>query len=200
VPLSPGPFRPFLEALGRIQARFPEGASPIRTALVTARGAPAHRRVVTTLRAWNVRIDETFFLGGLDKTDVLRVLHPHIFFDDQMRHLERAAAVVPAAHVLPSVEQLALFTTEPTAARSRPRRVSPQVDGVSAGRAGGGPATRAARLSVALAGAETSPRREGSVAASARDPGPGAEGGVVPPGGARAVRRLAEAGRARDRV
>ncbi len=108
-PLSPGPFRPFLQALARLQSRFPEGRSPIRTALVTARAAPAHQRVVNTLRSWNVRIDETFFLGGLDKTGILEVLRPHIFFDDQMRHLERAASVVPSARVLQTVHQLDLF-------------------------------------------------------------------------------------------
>lgn len=108
-PLSPGPFRPFLEALAKIQARFPEGRSPIRTALVTARAAPAHRRVVNTLRAWDVSVDETYFLGGLDKTAVLKVLRPHVFFDDQMTHLERAAASVPSARVLSSVYQLDLF-------------------------------------------------------------------------------------------
>jgi 5'-nucleotidase len=119
VPLSPGPFRPFLQALARVQARFPEGRSPIRTSLVTARGAPAHRRVVRTLRAWNVPIDETYFLGGLDKTGVLEVLRPHIFFDDQMRHLERAASVVPSARVLQAVHQLDLFPPD------RSRRPAP---------------------------------------------------------------------------
>jgi 5'-nucleotidase len=210
VPLSPGPFRPFLEALARIQARFPEGASPIRTALVTARGAPAHRRVVTTLRAWNVRIDETFFLGGLDKTDVLKVLRPHIFFDDQMRHLERAATVVPAAHVLPAVEQLALFPAEPTAARRRPPRAGARVAAASGARvaaarparSGAGPAaTAVSRPSTLPATAPTPARGDGPAPASGRDVEPGAEDGAEPSGGARdAVRRFAEVGRARDRA
>ncbi len=108
-PLDPGPFAPFLLALKRIQDRFPEGQSPLRTALVTARGAPTHTRVVNTLRAWGVRMDETFFLGGIDKAPVLAVLRPHIFFDDQLRHLRRAQAVVPSARVVSQREQLVLF-------------------------------------------------------------------------------------------
>ncbi len=103
VPMSPGPFAPFLLALKRIQDRFPEGKSPIRTALVTARGAPAHRRVVNTLRAWGVRRDETFFLGGIEKAPVLAALRPHIFFGavgarppgkGTTDHLRRRCAVV----------------------------------------------------------------------------------------------------------
>jgi len=73
-PLSGGPFKDFLAALHRIQADFPEDASPIRTALVTARSAPAHERVIRTLRAWNIRIDEALFLGGLDKGEFLRAM------------------------------------------------------------------------------------------------------------------------------
>jgi sugar (pentulose or hexulose) kinase len=67
---------------------------------VTARAAPAHYRVVNTLRAWGVNVDETYFLGGVDKTAVLRAFGAHIFFDDQLAHAERAAATVPAAQVL----------------------------------------------------------------------------------------------------
>lgn len=98
-PLSGGPFKEFLAALHRVQEDFPEDASPIRTALVTARGAPAHERVIRTLRAWNIRIDEAFFLGGLDKGDVLRAFGADIFFDDQRMHVESAARHGPAAHV-----------------------------------------------------------------------------------------------------
>lgn len=111
-PLGPGPFTPFLLALKRFQDRFPEGQSPIRTALVTARGAPTHRRVVNTLRAWGVRMDETFFLGGLAKAPVLAALKPHIFFDDQLAHLREAQQLVPSAHVVPEREQLALFSDQ----------------------------------------------------------------------------------------
>ena len=117
-PLRPGPFTPFLLALKRIQDRFPEGRSPIRTALVTARGAPTHTRVVKTLRAWGVRMDETFFLGGIEKAPVLAALKPHIFFDDQLSHLREAQRRVPSAHVVPEREQLALFADEAIAPSS----------------------------------------------------------------------------------
>ncbi len=123
-PLDPGPFAPFLIALKRIQDRFPEGKSPVRIALVTARGAPTHTRVVNTLRAWGVRMDETFFLGGIDKSPVLAVLRPHIYFDDQMRHVGRAQSLVPSAHVLPEREQLVLFGD---AAVSQPAPAQPVV-------------------------------------------------------------------------
>jgi 5'-nucleotidase len=98
-PLSGGPFKEFLAALHRIQSDFPLDASPIRTALVTARSAPAHERVIRTLRAWNIRIDEALFLGGLDKGEFLRAFGADIFFDDQRRHVESAAQHVPACHV-----------------------------------------------------------------------------------------------------
>ena len=98
-PLSGGPFKEFLAALHRIQADFPEDRSPIRTALVTARSAPAHERVIRTLRAWNIRIDEALFLGGLDKGEFLRAFGADIFFDDQARHVASAAMHVSAGHV-----------------------------------------------------------------------------------------------------
>ena len=72
---------------------------PIRTALVTARNAPAHERVVRTLRAWDVRIDEAFFLGGIEKAEVLKAFGAHIFFDDQSVHTDPASKSVPAARV-----------------------------------------------------------------------------------------------------
>ena len=82
-----------------IQKEFPAEKAPIRTALVTARSAPAHERVIRTLRAWNVRIDEAFFLGGITKRDVLKAFGAHIFFDDQALHTQSASEVVPAARV-----------------------------------------------------------------------------------------------------
>ena len=72
---------------------------PIRTALVTARNAPAHERVVLTLRAWNVRIDEVFFLGGIEKSEVLKSFGANIFFDDQKVHTDLASKLVPSARV-----------------------------------------------------------------------------------------------------
>jgi len=98
-PLGGGPFKNFLAALHRIQTDFPRDRQPIRTALVTARSAPAHERVIRTLRAWGVRIDEALFLGGLDKAEFLRAFGADIFFDDQRRHIESASRVVPAGHV-----------------------------------------------------------------------------------------------------
>lgn len=98
-PLSGGPFRPFLAALHAIQSGYPANASPIRTALVTARGAPAHERVIRTLRSWGIRIDEALFLGGRDKGEFLKAFGADIFFDDQTRHCESAANHVAAGHV-----------------------------------------------------------------------------------------------------
>lgn len=71
----------------------------LRTAIITARSAPAHERVVTTLRNWGVNPDETFFLGGVDKNRILEIFRPHIFFDDQMTHLTRSAEAVPSVHI-----------------------------------------------------------------------------------------------------
>jgi 5'-nucleotidase len=99
VPLSDGPFKKFLDALCRLQKHFPENDCPIQTALVTAREAPAHERVIRTLRSWNVRLDEAMFLGGLNKTEFLRSFDADIFFDDQPRHCESAHEHVTAAHV-----------------------------------------------------------------------------------------------------
>ena len=98
-PMEAGPFAKFLKTLSDIQKEFPAQQAPIRTALVTARSAPAHERVIRTLRAWNVRIDEAFFLGGITKRDVLKAFGAHIFFDDQAVHTKSASEVVPAARV-----------------------------------------------------------------------------------------------------
>lgn len=96
--LPEGPFANFLKTISELQKQFPDSA-PIRTALVTARNAPAHERVIRTLRAWDVRIDEAFFLGGLPKKDILEAFQPHIFFDDQEVHARPASSVVPSAQV-----------------------------------------------------------------------------------------------------
>lgn len=100
-PLAGGPFKSFLAALSRIQAEFPEvaDACPIRTALVTARSAPAHERVIRTLRDWDIRLDESLFLGGMDKSAFLRAFGADLFFDDQEGHCHRASGVVPTGHV-----------------------------------------------------------------------------------------------------
>ncbi len=98
-PLSGGPFKDFLAALHHIQTQFPADESPIRTALVTARAAPAHERVVRTLRAWNIRIDEALFLGGLEKGPFLRAFGADIYFDDQQGHCDSASQHVATGHV-----------------------------------------------------------------------------------------------------
>lgn len=89
-PLQGGPFKPFLAALHKIQQAFPEKQCPIRTALVTARSAPSHERVIKTLRAWGIRIDEAIFLGGLAKGEFLKAFKADFFFDDQQGHCESA--------------------------------------------------------------------------------------------------------------
>jgi len=98
-PLSGGPFKSFLAALHAVQKAFPPSEVPIRTALVTARSAPAHERVIKTLRAWDIRIDESIFLGGLDKTEFLRAYRADVFFDDQQRYCESAGAHIATGHV-----------------------------------------------------------------------------------------------------
>jgi 5'-nucleotidase len=97
-PLPPGPFKPLLEALHRLQT---EKDSPVRlrTALVTARSAPAHERAVRTLMEWNIAVDEAMFLGGLDKGAFLKSFEPDFYFDDQHGHVDSARAYVAAGHV-----------------------------------------------------------------------------------------------------
>jgi len=90
-PLSDGPFKPFLNALHQLQSLFTVDETPIRTALVTARGAPSHKRVILTLRKWGIRIDEALFLGGLDKSEFLKAFKADIFFDDQLIHIKSAS-------------------------------------------------------------------------------------------------------------
>ena len=98
-PLSGGPFKHVLEALHQIQQAFPIEDNPIRTALVTARSAPAHKRVVLTLREWGIRIDEALFLGGRSKGEFLKAFGADIFFDDQQIHIDSAQEHVASAHV-----------------------------------------------------------------------------------------------------
>ncbi|MBK7530539.1 5'-nucleotidase [Piscinibacter sp.] len=97
-PLAAGPFKPLLEALQALQ-REPGQNMRIRTALVTARSAPAHERAIRTLMEWHIEVDEAMFLGGLPKGEFLREFEPDFFFDDQTGHIENAAPHVPAGHV-----------------------------------------------------------------------------------------------------
>jgi 5'-nucleotidase len=99
-PLPPGPFKPLLEALHRLQAAAgTDVPMKIRTALVTARSAPAHERAIRTLMEWKVAVDELMFLGGLDKGEFLRAFEPDFYFDDQRGHVDSARSHVPAGHV-----------------------------------------------------------------------------------------------------
>ncbi|HEY8050230.1 MAG TPA: 5'-nucleotidase [Ramlibacter sp.] len=104
-PLRAGPFKPFLAALHLLQQA---GTSPmrVRTALVTARSAPAHERAIRTLMAWNIRVDEAMFLGGLPKGEFLREFEPDFFFDDQTGHVDHAARHVPSGHVSAGITNL----------------------------------------------------------------------------------------------
>lgn len=102
VPLNEGPYASFLKKLSRLQEKLPiqREFSPIRIALVTARNYPAEMRAIKTFRAWKIYIDEAFFLGGVEKSKILKAFRPHIFFDDQDSHLESASKVVPSGKVL----------------------------------------------------------------------------------------------------
>ena len=97
-PLPEGPFKPLLTALHRLQ-QAGNASMRIRTALVTARSAPAHERAIRTLMDWDIRVDEAMFLGGLPKGEFLREFEPDFFFDDQTRHVDHAARHVPSGHV-----------------------------------------------------------------------------------------------------
>ena len=101
-PLAAGPFKPLLQALHKLQ-RADDTAMRVRTALVTARSAPAHERAIRTLMDWRIEVDEAMFLGGLPKGEFLREFEPDFFFDDQTGHVEHAAHHVPAGHVAAGV-------------------------------------------------------------------------------------------------
>jgi 5'-nucleotidase len=101
-PLPPGPFKPLLDALTRLQ-KHRSSVMRLRTALVTARSAPAHERAIRTLMNWNIEIDEAYFLGGLDKGPFLKEFEPDFFFDDQTRHCDSAAFAGPTGHVVSGV-------------------------------------------------------------------------------------------------
>lgn len=107
IPLMPGPFKPFLAALNDIQLAYSGRENkPVRTALVTARNAPAHKRAIKTLRSWGIGVDEAFFLGGLDKAPILEQFRPHIFFDDQQTYCQSASMYVPTGHVPSGIKNL----------------------------------------------------------------------------------------------
>jgi hypothetical protein len=107
VPLSRGPMADFLEKINRIQrieesnsAGDPQGyRRRVHVAVVTARSAPAHERAINSIRGWGLRVNDAFFLGGLPKSPMLEVLQPHIFFDDQRRHVDGASSSTPSVHI-----------------------------------------------------------------------------------------------------
>lgn len=105
LPLPEGPFKPLLAALHRLQ-RASNPSMRIRTALVTARSAPAHERAIRTLMNWNIKVDEAMFLGGLPKGEFLREFEPDFFFDDQTGHVDSAARHVPSGHVASGISNL----------------------------------------------------------------------------------------------
>ncbi len=102
IPMNEGPFASFLKQLSKLQERLPMKVelSPIRIAIVTARNSPSEMRVIKTLRHWGVYVDEAFFLGGIEKSNILKAFKAHIFFDDQDVHLEKSSLVVPSGKVL----------------------------------------------------------------------------------------------------
>jgi 5'-nucleotidase len=112
-PLMGGPFKEFLAALQGLQREFGERDCPIRTALVTARSAPAHERVIRTLRAWNIRIDESLFLGGLSKGAFLKAYGADVFFDDQQVHCDSASEHVATGHVPHGIANQQITQIEP---------------------------------------------------------------------------------------
>lgn len=105
-PHDPGPLRDFLASLNRLQRReeeqrtqSPDYKIRVRVSLVTARNAPAHERAVRSLKGWGVTVNDAFFLGGIDKSAIVQVLKPHIFFDDQVSHLTGTSRSTPSVHV-----------------------------------------------------------------------------------------------------
>jgi 5'-nucleotidase len=116
-PLLAGPFKPLLAALHRLQQ---EGtpAIRVRTALVTARSAPAHERAIRTLMEWNIEVDEAMFLGGLPKGEFLKEFEPDFFFDDQTGHIESAAQHVPSGHVASGISNPPTSSAPPSDAQN----------------------------------------------------------------------------------
>lgn len=100
-PMAHGPFGAFLNKLSILRAIFlnSAGRSKVRIAIVTARNAPAHARVIHTLRAWGTPADEAHFVGVNTKAPILRAFGAHIFFDDQEKHVLVASGFVTAGHV-----------------------------------------------------------------------------------------------------
>lgn len=106
IPHTPGPLKAFLKRIADIQAmeaqkklQDPSYEPILRVSIITARNAPAHKRVINTMRHWGIDVNEAFFMGGVEKAKVLDIMRPHIFFDDQKLHLEPACARLPSVHI-----------------------------------------------------------------------------------------------------
>ncbi len=106
IPHTPGPLKAFLKRIAEIQkmeqdkhAQDPTYQPILRVSIVTARNAPAHKRVINTMRHWGITVNEAFFMGGVEKAKVLDIMQPHIFFDDQKLHLEPSSARLPSVHI-----------------------------------------------------------------------------------------------------
>lgn len=140
-PLKEGPFGKLFKVMADLQSEFGAADSPIRLAIVTSRNSPAHERVLRTMQAWNIRVDETFFLGGAPKDEILRAFGAHIFFDDQDRFVEPASKKVPAARVPSRLVQGGLFTEPPVT--EPPATADHAVNGAGNGAGGGDPAAPA---------------------------------------------------------
>jgi 5'-nucleotidase len=120
-PLKAGPLQRFFVEVAALQAkerahheRDSTYQPRLRIAIVTARNAPAHRRVITTLREWGIQVDDAFFLGGVEKAEILRTFQPHIFFDDQLTHIEGTSEVTPSVHVPFGVANAVVAPAEPS--------------------------------------------------------------------------------------
>ena len=106
IPHNPGPLKPLLEKIVFLQKLEnerkkydPNYQKIIKTSIITARDAPAHERLVTTLKSWELEVNETFFLGGFDKGEIVKILKPHIFFDDQISHLKSTSDYISSVHI-----------------------------------------------------------------------------------------------------
>lgn len=106
IPHDAGPLKEFLAGVNRIQQREeeerrrnPDYRIRLHVSIVTARNAPAHERAVTSLKGWGLRVNDAFFLGGIDKGEIMKILRPHIFFDDQETHLVSTSRTTPSVHV-----------------------------------------------------------------------------------------------------
>lgn len=118
-PLDAGPFAGLIHKLSRIQSLYPEGECPIRVAIVTSRSAPAHMRVIKTLRSWGVNVDEAYFMGGFAKDEALKNFGAHIFFDDQDVHLKDSSRFVPAGKVPYRSDSKMSLQAEPDADKNK---------------------------------------------------------------------------------